>query len=97
MCAIKKMTLRAIYRLALMDGLTAQEAGLRYDCKPESLIKIRKRHGFKLLVSKYDLDEYRFLEKLTLAGIKEYLDLLEPDSKQYKFVSKILKKREEKA
>jgi hypothetical protein len=96
MCATK-LSLRAIYRLALLDGLTAKEAALRYDCKASSLVKIRKRHGFKPLVSKYQLDEYRFLEKLTVQGVREYLDLLEPESKQYKFVSKILKSREAKA
>lgn len=93
MCAIKKMTLRAIYRIALLEGLTAQEAALRYDCNAKSLLKIRKRHGFKRLVTRYELDEYRFLEKLSNEAVAEYLSLLEPETKQHKFVSKILEKR----
>lgn len=47
------MSLREIYRLAIGEGLTANEAGAKYNCNPKSLLKIGCKYRLPKLANPY--------------------------------------------
>lgn len=56
------MNLLHIYRLALTEGLTAKQAGAKYDCRYDSLAKCKNRYGLPTLRNEWD------------AGVEEQMD-----------------------
>lgn len=70
------MSLREIYRLAISDGLTANEAGSRYNCNPKSLLKIGCKYKLPKLVNPYLKKVREQLSKMTDVQLVSYANAL---------------------
>jgi hypothetical protein len=66
------MTLIEIYRLALIEGLTAKEAGEKYGVKPQSLLKKGSKHKMPSLKTEHLKKKENWLKSLTDEQLREY-------------------------
>lgn len=70
------MTLLEVYRLALAEGLTAKQAGAKFNVSSSSLAKCKNRYGLPTLKNQWDLAVEEQFNKLTDVQLKSYADTL---------------------
>jgi hypothetical protein len=70
------MNLLHIYRLALTEGLTAKQAGAKYDCRHDSLAKCKTRYNLPTLKNEWDAGYEEDLGKLDDKQLLKYHELL---------------------
>lgn len=70
------MRLSDIYRIAVAEGLTAQQAGKIYGVKPSSLQKIKHRNGFPSLASEWEAKYKERFSSLTDQQLQSYYEAL---------------------
>lgn len=70
------MTLLEIYRLAVVEGLTASEAGQKYSCSKQSLSKIGCRYKMPRLKTELEKRIQRQLESMNDTQILSYYNAL---------------------
>ncbi len=91
------MRLREAYRIALMRGLTAKQAGAEFGLKPSSISGIKTRYNFPSLMSEFEYQDRLGYSKMTNDEIHSYMSCLEiegkTDSKEYRYCQDELKKR----
>lgn len=91
------MRLREAYRIALMRGLTAKQAGAEFGLKASSISGIKTRYKFPSLMSEFEYQDRLGYSKMTNDEIHSYMSCLEiegkTDSKEYRYCQDELKKR----
>jgi hypothetical protein len=91
------MRLREAYRIALMRGLTAKQAGAEFGLKASSISGIKTRYNFPSLMSEFEYQDRLGYSKMTNDEIHSYMSCLEiegkTDSKEYRYCQDELKKR----
>jgi hypothetical protein len=70
------MSLREIYRLAIGENLTANEAGLKYNCNPKSLLKIGCKYKLPKLANPYYKKVVEQLGKMSNTQLVSYAEAL---------------------
>lgn len=66
------MTLREVARIALAEGMTANEAGLKYGVSAESIRKTVCRHKMPNLVTEYERTVVEQVSRLNDTQLKSY-------------------------
>jgi len=70
------MTSLDAYRIALVEGLTAKQAGARFNLNYTSIAKCKTRYGLPTLKNQWDLAVEEQFNKLTDMQLKSYADTL---------------------
>ena len=70
------MTLQEIYRHALLEGLTAKQAGAKYGVSYTSLAKCKNRYGLATLKNEWDAAVEEQFNKLSDAQLLSYGETL---------------------
>ena len=70
------MSLLDIYRLALIEGLTAKQAGFKYNVNHQSLAKCKTRYNLPTLKNEWDAGYEDQLGKLDDTKLLKYYQLL---------------------
>lgn len=77
------MTLREIARIAIADGMTATEAGLKYGVPAESIRKTVCRHKMPNLVTEYERTVVEQVSRMNDTQLRSYAQaLLLPKNKK---------------
>lgn len=91
------MRLQEAYRIALMRGMTAKQAGAEFGLNPASISKVKNRYKFPSLISEFEYQARQGYSKMTNDEIHSYMSCLEiegkTDSKEYRYCQDELKKR----
>lgn len=61
-----------IYRLALIENLTAKQAGSKYNCRHDSLAKCKTRYGLPTLHNEWDAGVEKQMEKMNDTQLLSY-------------------------
>lgn len=70
------MTLLEIYRIALAEGLTAQQAAKRFGVKYQSVAKVKTKHKLPSLKNEWDSAVEEQLEKMNDSQLLSYFNAL---------------------
>ncbi len=70
------MTLLEAYRLALIEGLTAKQAGAKFNLNPQSIAKCKTRYNLPTLRNEWDAGYEEKLGKFSDKQLLHYHDLL---------------------
>lgn len=88
------MNLKSIFRIALVRGLTAKEAGAEFGVRWDSLHKVGKRHKLPPLITEYEKDELRSLNSMTTQELRTYICILgESNNREREYAEQILDER----
>lgn len=91
------MRLREAYRIALMRGMTAKQAGAEFGLKASSISGIKTRYNFPSLMSEFEYQARLGYTKMKEEELQSYMSCLEiegkTDSKEYRYCKDELNKR----
>jgi len=71
------MTLLHAYRLALIEGLTAKQAGARFNLNHASIAKCKTRYGLPTLRNEWDAGVEEQMNKMNNTQLLSYYKALE--------------------
>lgn len=91
------MRLQEAYRIALMRGMTAKQAGAEFGLNPSSISKVKNRYKFPSLISEFEYQARLGYTKMKNEELESYMSCLEiegkTESKEYKYCKDELNKR----
>ncbi|NBU23779.1 MAG: hypothetical protein EBS38_07735 [Actinobacteria bacterium] len=79
------MNLQEIYRIALLEGLTAKQAGARFGVPHSSIAKCKHRYGLPSLKNEWDYAVEQQFEKLSDTQLLSYARTLQQTSNNPKW------------
>lgn len=72
-----RLTLPEIYRIALVRGMTAKQAGAEFGVNYSSVSKMKARLKLPSLISEYEYAKRKSFKSLTNQELERYIKLLE--------------------
>ena len=78
------MNLQEMYRIALLEGLTAKQAGAKFGVPHSSLAKCKHRYGMPSLKNEWDLAVEQQFDKMTDMQLLSYARTIQVTSSKPK-------------